>query len=133
MLLRADMLSRAAVGTLLLAGAACSGVGGLEDPLRVEVSDGVLAVISCSEGDVLRSASVERGGDPIWSAVDLGDGLGLDVPISLDEVATSSAYRVFGELRPLSEGDRVILESDRDSRSFLVEADPEKFNDELSC
>lgn len=100
----------------------------------MEVVDGALTVMSCSDGDVLRDVRVlERNGDSIWSAVDLGDGLSVGVPVSLHDVARSGAFRVSGELRPLSEGDRVILGSDRDSRQIVVMAVPETFNDDTSC
>jgi hypothetical protein len=128
------VLNRPAGLLLLLAVGACSGLGGLEDPLRVRVDDGTLAMISCSEGDALRSVRLLRPDDQVvWAADDGGTGLDLSVPRTLEDVATSGDYRTTGSLRALIDGDRVVIDTDRDSRVISVGADREQLNDELSC
>ena len=119
---------------LLLAVGACSGLGGLEDPLRVRVDEGTLTMISCSEDDALRSVRLLEPNDQVvWAADDGQPGLDLSVPRTLEDVATSGDYRTTGGLRSLIDGDRVVIDTDRDSRVISVEADREQLNDELSC
>lgn len=100
--------------------------------MRTEVDDGHVSVMSCSGGDMLKSARIVRDGVTAWSAVALGDGLGLAEPITLEDVVASDLYDLSGDLVRLAQGDRVVLNSKRDSR-VVETSDREQLNDELRC